>query len=603
MKKIFLVLVAFTFWLHDSIANIGVAGQNTNVFRNLHAAVVGSGSVLNVLNTRTFRVMCNTINMQIARYGFHLQGANSIYLKENTVLSSDPAGNIHGWFMASSDYNTLIMNSVSGISGNIQSNDAFTFSIANFNRIINNAASHTRYGFNFQGVCTDSYFLGNTTADHFTGLHLGTSGIMGAQFHRGNKWFGPYSYIVFGNQIGAVNENNSGDPNDILQSEFRIHTQVGTIWHPYSYVPNLLGAPWFNVDLLGTPAAETYQNDCHIPDEPRSYSVEKVDSLIVSGSLSAVEFPAESQWMGARTLVEKLSQSDSLQTINSFFEWFYDSSLTGNTGKLNSFHQIIRQSWNENSAFVQEANHKDSIVRASLYEISLLDSSISLLTDTVEIMLLTEQRKILYQNIVALVNEINSLRTTIKNSIQAAIESADAENSSVTAAAVIENNEKTVNRIKAKFFKFGKDSLPVTDFNDLLSVAIQCPLAGGKAVYVARTLYNIFNDTIFYDDASVCALLGYYRKKNGESHIKTCSVFVFPNPAQEKISIIETFSEDEQTSYEIFDASGVLIQEGKLTPSDGYSTIQTDKLSNGIYSLIVRSKNSLSHPVKMAVIK
>ncbi|MEZ5068735.1 MAG: hypothetical protein R2847_09700 [Bacteroidia bacterium] len=40
----------------------------------------------------------------------------------------------------------------------------------------------------------------------------------------------------------------------------------------------------------------------------------------------------------------------------------------------------------------------------------------------------------------------------------------------------------------------------------MLNIAEQCPYSGGKAVYMARGLVALFNDTIMYEDESNCLL-------------------------------------------------------------------------------------------------
>ena len=46
------------------------------------------------------------------------------------------------------------------------------------------------------------------------------------------------------------------------------------------------------------------------------------------------------------------------------------------------------------------------------------------------------------------------------------------------------------------------------------TITQQCPFAGGTAVYRARGMYELINDSIVYDDDAVCLAQGLYRSSN-----------------------------------------------------------------------------------------
>ena len=49
----------------------------------------------------------------------------------------------------------------------------------------------------------------------------------------------------------------------------------------------------------------------------------------------------------------------------------------------------------------------------------------------------------------------------------------------------------------------------MNNYQQILSIAEQCPYSGGVAVYIARSLIALFNDSIIYDDENNCLQQGY----------------------------------------------------------------------------------------------
>ena len=87
---------------------------------------------------------------------------------------------------------------------------------------------------------------------------------------------------------------------------------------------------------------------------------------------------------------------------------------------------------------------------------------------------------------------VNQLKTARLNTINRAKDINDA----VTPLNYNQVLEKTVNDIYLRNFTQGLDSLSATDVRVLKNIIRICPQAGGNAVYKARAIYEMINDSV-----------------------------------------------------------------------------------------------------------
>ena len=65
----------------------------------------------------------------------------------------------------------------------------------------------------------------------------------------------------------------------------------------------------------------------------------------------------------------------------------------------------------------------------------------------------------------------------------------------------------------------------------MFNIAQQCPYAGGPAVYIARGLLRVVNDSIEYFDDVVCLQYGIFRTANISVQSGEPTIKLIPNPA------------------------------------------------------------------------
>jgi hypothetical protein len=124
-------------------------------------------------------------------------------------------------------------------------------------------------------------------------------------------------------------------------------------------------------------------------------------------------------------------------------------------------------------------------------------------------------------------------------------------------------------------------------------------LAAGPAVYRARDMYALINDTLQYNDSAVCAFEGYFRasantlypvltKKEKQHHYFKAQ----PNPASN--SVLFTFkANDTSSDLTIYNLSGNIIYSTIINANTNQLTIDINNFAKGVYvAHVVNTKTS-----------
>lgn len=129
----------------------------------------------------------------------------------------------------------------------------------------------------------------------------------------------------------------------------------------------------------------------------------------------------------------------------------------------------------------------------------------------------------------------------------------------------------------------------------LLTIAQQCPYYGGEAVYRARAILELVNDSIIYDDDANCMLAGYYRK-SGVIKItdKISGIIVKPNPANKAMIINVSCNTNQMFSYEIVNELAQTVLSGELLCNkDNFVTVS--QLKQGVYTVKVKTSDTIKY--------
>lgn len=133
------------------------------------------------------------------------------------------------------------------------------------------------------------------------------------------------------------------------------------------------------------------------------------------------------------------------------------------------------------------------------------------------------------------------------------------------------------------------------------SIAQLCPYEGGSAVYTARSLLRVLNDSIEYYDDIVCLQAGYYRLMDNRNESKQ-SIKIIPNPSNSIVEIFTIKSNESPGSLRIFNSIGECVYNSQTELGVKLKSIDVSSFAPGVYSVDVTLGN-ISYTEKLVIIR
>ena len=123
----------------------------------------------------------------------------------------------------------------------------------------------------------------------------------------------------------------------------------------------------------------------------------------------------------------------------------------------------------------------------------------------------------------------------------------------------------------------------------LKSDVFMCPALGGDAVYKARSIHILFNDTIEYNDELACLNAGIqYRKANTEKHHADFAISIFPNPTKDLLMFQGLEHVTHPVQIVVTNMLGQEVLSTNCLP--GHINLNVSKLPSGVYGIKLISK-------------
>lgn len=154
----------------------------------------------------------------------------------------------------------------------------------------------------------------------------------------------------------------------------------------------------------------------------------------------------------------------------------------------------------------------------------------------------------------------------------------------------INTNDIYSKTLQLSIFEFNINQLRFFD-----SRASLCPALGGSAVYMARSIVVLFNDTMAFDDDSLCVSQGvsYRQAQENENHERSSvsDLSVYPNPSSGIINIeFMEWNNDEYYVLELYSSIGKGID--KILVQSKSTQLDLSKYQLGTGLLLYRCYNS-----------
>lgn len=175
-----------------------------------------------------------------------------------------------------------------------------------------------------------------------------------------------------------------------------------------------------------------------------------------------------------------------------------------------------------------------------------------------------------------------------------------AQNESIITNTLPAENQKVINKILSEMFINDNFVLNNNNILTIQSIANQCPLEGGDAVYEARSIISYSNPTMNYDDNNKCTVSS-QRSDNKNLDPLLNKAQVFPNPANDKVNLI--LNDVKATRYIIFDLAGKEITTQNLSSDETVKNIEVSSLKSGMYILSLFSNDRKLQSIPLTVIK
>lgn len=134
----------------------------------------------------------------------------------------------------------------------------------------------------------------------------------------------------------------------------------------------------------------------------------------------------------------------------------------------------------------------------------------------------------------------------------------------------------------------------------LLAVAQRCPFEFGNAVYQARALYNIINET-FISFTDACETEVPLRKSLDEQ--KGSEILIYPNPAKSEVNISTTLKDDSKLKILVTDLNGKVVYQNDALEVTSFVSKFTLDVNNGVYLVHVTDPSNHETSIKKLLIQ
>ncbi len=188
---------------------------------------------------------------------------------------------------------------------------------------------------------------------------------------------------------------------------------------------------------------------------------------------------------------------------------------------------------------------------------------------------------------------------------------ANSINTGIKPTLTIEQNQQTINDLILRKLLNVNYVYSDGDKTTLSSIANQCPVDGGNAVYQARVLLMTINNTVidFVDNCIVGKTAG---RSMEEIPLDTATVIdarskafkLYPNPNDGNMIFEYSLEEQSSGTFILYDITGRVINKYKLTAGQSNELkISENELNNGVYFYSVIIDNSIKAYSKIVIVK
>jgi hypothetical protein len=464
-------------------------------------------------------------------------------------------------------------------------------------RITCNNIDSTNYGVYFGGICIKTYFAGNTMNQHQIPLYLNSVAEIDSQPHNGNQWLDV-------TKIGAVNVN-AASIFTLGKSAFVTDPNLGLIYNPI--VPLNAALPpyyvndggWF-FQFPGFTFSCSPQSGCVAQiANPNEGSSELRKAIVYDSTLTSDYIP-ESKMMAKQSLLYELQRDSVKYASDTALQNFVLANKYNSVGLLSDVKTKLESADKLTDTQLQNVLNIDSINKWYAENIEAINGQLILNKDS----LLEVEKLHMLDSINKYTAEKESVLAAKEIAANTILADADTKNDQVAPILDPDANQQMMNKVNIIYESVGLEGILYL-YNDILTIAQQCPYKGGKAVYEARIFGALIDNTIVYDDAAICLQQGIYRSSDisTELNLSNEDIEIVPNPANEFVTVQLNEKLDGICKVEIKDAVNKVVYSGQFNCRDAQTKINTTNFNQGIYFVTVHINDVQLNSIKLSIIK
>jgi hypothetical protein len=496
-----------------------------------------------------------------------------------------------------------------------------------------NTADGTFVGAGFYGTNNNSNpgEANNPVAQGFSfenntkGLWITQNATIPNQFMAGNKWSG-----IFGSNSAAENDNG-GNPGILQLEQFTASpVNASPYWPLSNSQPSITPSiGWFGpgVGSVAVSCPAPARHSHHNQDETAPIAqLNNLDTAIIEDSIQFSQYNSSLQWQNSRIVYDKLVDNTILLSDSGIIDSFYFSFQNSSLGQLSAIEHQKNNILALDSASAAQLGMlydlRDSISQVLMYADTLITDSIY--TDSLAQTQIAAWQRAIYgidsvlDTINAQVGQITELVAIGSPDKNKEIEGVIANNDNIETVQIVDANLKQFYDIFLSTSAQGIDTFTADQISSLYYLANQCPLSGGEAVFRARSLLTLIDDSTLYYNDNLCSggsgdstrmMLVSGTNTNTVTDTTPANqakpilkVILYPNPAKD-YAVLQLNQDISPLQLQIIDGVGGLVINQSINTISGYYTFSTSSLASGLYYVSLYSGNSKIFGHKLAIFR
>jgi hypothetical protein len=546
-----------------------------------------------------------------ARVGIKLNAAHTFFTTENIITMADNTVNHDGILLAGCERSMTDCNHVTGM-GSIADPDntqsAITNDMGTAPTISCNDVNQTLNGITFLGITVNSTIQntnlrGNNFYTHLYGLRYSIGARTNGQVRRGNIW---WELAQSGTQ--ALHDNG-GIVNFFFNTVNPLNPPVSGTYPNATFFPTHSPINWFQPDFSNSnwdcsqngPGGGAYCG-FYVPDLCPG-CLDPADAAIAAGTIDNDPYTDETLWMLRKELFAKLDENPQLLTdpvYSNFFNSLQGSAISQIKEVDDQKMLLYAQDATLNALLTQKKTDWNLKLAAIGSKMSLIKTA---LAANVSITALLGDVAQLQADNATIITTAESAVVAAEPLHEDAVDDADVDNAMIPATDLIENNEKTVNEIYLTTLARGNEEFTEAQITSLSDIAHQCPMAGGDAVFRARSMFALVSDELFYDDRVLCNMQGVAIRKPAPLTETGIKVQLIPNPATDKVTISYNLPDDENYNFALYTLTGQLVKSFNIKGGISSYTFGTRELLPAVYQYKLSNATHVVENGKLVIIR